>query len=126
MEYTIDADEEFLRVTISGRDTDRPPSEVCAAVLAESRKRGRDRILIELDQRFPLSPGNQFALVTRLPEIGFTPRQRIALIHRTRKMQEANEFINLVARNHGVMVRNFAGVEPAKAWLRGELDGQGM
>jgi hypothetical protein len=41
-------------------------------------------------------------------------------------MQEANEFINLVARNHGVMVRNFAGVEPAKAWLRGELDGQGM
>jgi hypothetical protein len=35
-------------------------------------------------------------------------------------MQDANQFINLVARNHDVMVRNFAGVEPAKAWLRGE------
>jgi hypothetical protein len=124
MEYTIDADDEFLRVSISGRETDRPPSEICAAVLGESRRRGRERILIELDQKFPLSPGNQFALVTKLPELGFGPQHRIALIHRTAQMQEANQFINLVARNHGVMVRNFAGIERAKAWLRGE-DEQG-
>ena len=125
MEYTIDADEEFLRVKVRGRDTDRPPSEMCAAVLAESRKRRRDRILIELDQNFPLSPGNQFALVTRLPEIGFTPQQRIALVHRTAEMQDANQFINLLARNHGVMVRNFRDMAHAKAWLRGEADAQG-
>ena len=124
MQYQIDADEEFLRVTISGRENDQPPSEVCAVVLAESRKRGRNRILIELDQKFPLSPGNQFALVTRLPELGFTQQHRIALVHRTAQMQDANQFINLVARNHGVMVRNFAGIESAKSWLRGE-DGQG-
>jgi hypothetical protein len=122
LQYTIDADEEFLRVRIMGRQVDRPPHEVCAAVLEESRKRGRDRILIELDQRFPLSPGNQFALVTQLPEIGFTAQHRIALVHRTAEMQQANEFINLVARNHGVMVRNFAGVQPALAWLRGERE----
>jgi len=122
MEYTIDSDEEFLRVTVSGRDGDRPPSEVCAAVLDESRKRGRDRILIELDQKAPLSPTSQFALVTKLPQIGFTAAHRIALVHRTAQMQDANQFINLVARNHGVMVRNFPGVEHAKAWLRGEAD----
>ena len=120
MQYTIDADDEFLRVTLSGRTVDRPPSEVCAAVLEQSRKRGRERILIELDQKFPLSPGNQFALVTRLPELGFTERHRIALVHRTREMQDANQFINLVASNHGVNVRNFHGVEPAIAWLRGQ------
>ncbi len=94
MQYHIDADEEFLRVTISGRDEDRPPSEVCALVLAESRKRNRKRILIELDQKFPLSPTSQYA-------------------------QNANHFINLLARNHAVMVRNFTGLEPAKEWLRG-------
>jgi len=120
MEFSIDADDEFLRVKVSGRDTDRPPSEVCAAVLAASRERGRSRILIELDQQFPLSPTSQFMLVTRLPELGFTPQEKIALVHRTPEMQEANQFINLVARNHGVMVRSFAGVEPAKTWLRGE------
>ena len=120
MEYTIDADEEFLRVNVSGRDTDRPPSEVCVAVLAESRKRGRRRILIELDQKFPLSPSSQFSLVTRLPQIGFTAEERVALVHRTPEMQDANQFINLVARNHGVNVRNFWDIEPAKAWLREE------
>jgi hypothetical protein len=120
LQYEIQADDEFRRVQVSGRDTDRPPSEVCAAVLAASRELERPRILIELDQKFPLSPNNQYRLVTRLPELGFTERERIALVHRTRQAQEANEFINLVAINHGVMVRNFRGLEQAEAWLRGE------
>ena len=119
MHYSIDADEEFLRVTLSGRDEDRPPSEVCALVLAESRKRGRNRILIELDQKVPLSPTSQYHLVTNLPKIGFTAEERIALVHKTPYAQNANHFINLLGRNHRVMVRNFTGLEPAKEWLRG-------
>jgi hypothetical protein len=118
VEFSIEVDEEFLRVKVSGRDADRPPSEVCAAVLAASRERGRSRILIELDQKFPLSPTSQYQLVTRLPELGFTPNEKVALVHRTPEMQQANQFINLVARNHGVMVRNFAAVDAAKEWLR--------
>jgi hypothetical protein len=120
LQYKIQADDEFLRVEVSGRDTDRPRSEVCAAVLAASREHQRPRILIELDQKFPLSPNNQYLLVTRLPQLGFTERERVALVHRTKQAQEANEFINLVANNHGVMVRNFRGLEQAEAWLRGE------
>lgn len=120
MQYNIEADEEFLRVTISGRDEDRPPSEVCALVLAESRKRNRKRILIELDQKFPLSPTSQYHLVTNLPKVGFTAEERIALVHKTPYAQNANHFINLLARNHSVMVRNFIGLEPAKNWLRGD------
>ena len=120
MQYHIEADEEFLRVTMSGRDTDQPPSHVCAEVLVESRKRNRKRILIELDQKFPLSPTSQYQLITNLRKIGFTADERIALVHRTPEQQNANHFVNLLARNHGVMVRNFTGVEPAKEWLRGE------
>ena len=122
MQYHIEADEEFLRVTMSGRDTDQPPSHVCAEVLAESRKRKRKRILIELDQKFPLSPTGQYHLITNLRTIGFTADERIALVHRTPEAQNANHFVNLLARNHGVMVRNFNGVEPAKDWLRGAPD----
>ena len=120
MEYAITADEEFLRVSAPGRAPDTPPSDICALVYRESESSGRRRILIELDQKFPLSPNNQYLLVTRLPELGFTERERVALVHRTKHAQEANEFINLVASNHGVMVRNFRGLEQAEAWLRGE------
>jgi len=120
LQYHIDADEEFLRVTMSGRDTDQPPSHVCAEVLAQSRKRNRKRILIELDQKFPLSPTSQYHLVTNLRKMGFTNEERIALVHRTPEAQNANHFVNLLGRNHGVMVRNFNGVEQAMAWLRSE------
>jgi hypothetical protein len=120
MEYSIQADAEFLRVKVSGRDTDRPPSELCAAVLSESEKLGRPRILIELDQKFPLSPTSQHQLITRLPQIGFTVRHRIALVHRTEEARKSNDFINLVAFNRGVNVRNFPGVHDAETWLRQE------
>ena len=69
---------------------------MCAAVLAESRKRNRKRILIELDQKFPLSPTSQYHLVTNLPKIGFTAEERIALVHKTPYAQNANHFINLL------------------------------
>ncbi|HEX7221282.1 MAG TPA: hypothetical protein VF280_18925 [Burkholderiales bacterium] len=119
MQYDIDMDEEFLRVQMSGRDTDRPPSEVCALVLAESRKRNRKRILIELDQKVPLSPTSQYRLVTNLPKLGFTTEERIALVHRAPEHQNAAHFITLLGRNHDVMVRNFTTLDAAKAWLRG-------
>jgi hypothetical protein len=118
MKYSIDACEEFLRVKFSGRADDRPPSEVCAVVLQESAKRGRPRILIELDQKMPLSPGSQYALVSRLPEIGFTLAHRIALVHSTVEAWAANQFVNLVAQNRSMNVRNFRAIDEAEAWLR--------
>jgi hypothetical protein len=118
MKYAISADAEFLHVTVSGREDDEPPSEVCEFVFRESRRLGCNRILIQLDQKTALSPTSQLMLVNRLPQIGFTPADRIALVHRTAAIQQANQFINHAAANHGVMVRNFPGVEDAKAWLR--------
>jgi hypothetical protein len=118
MVYSIEADAEFLRVKVSGRDTDRPPSDVCAAIFRESEKLERRRILIELDQQFPLSSTSQYTLVNRLPEIGFTVNHRIALVHKTAEARKANDFINTVAVNRGVMVRNFPGLQAAESWLR--------
>ena len=112
MEYTIGADAEFLRVTVSGRDTDTPPSALCAAVLGESMKLGRMRILIELDQKFPLSLASQQRL------IGITAQHSIALVHRTPVGQMANRFIDVIAAERDLEVRNFPDVESARAWLR--------
>jgi hypothetical protein len=118
MEYTIGADAEFLRVTVSGRDTDTPPSALCAAVFAASIKLGRPRILIELDQKFPLSLDSQVQLIENLPGIGFTAQHSIALVHRTPVAQMANRFIDVIADERDLVVRNFPDVESAKGWLR--------
>jgi hypothetical protein len=116
--YAIEADAEFLRVQISGRKDDEPPSHVCKIVLMESARLERPRILIELDQEVPLSPLSQYQLVSRLPGLGLTDEHRIALVHRTAGMQRANEFINTVAWNRALNVRNFPDAEAAKIWLR--------
>jgi hypothetical protein len=118
MKFTIEADEEFLRVRVWDRAADVPPSEICMAVYKESRRLGRKRILIELDQKVALSATSQHMLVTRLPEIGFTFDDRIALVHRTAEMQRANDFINVLAENRSIMVRNFRQLNDATAWLR--------
>jgi hypothetical protein len=118
LKYAIEADAEFLRVTVSGRDSDDAPSDLCRMVLAESTRLKRPRILIELDQEAPLSPVSQYQLVSRLPELGLTPDQRIALVHKREEHQRANQYIDTVGENRGVPVRNFPSAEAAKDWLR--------
>jgi hypothetical protein len=118
VDYSIREDEEFLHVRASGRDTDAPPFELCAAVLGESIRHGRMRILIELDQKIPLSPASQSDLVENLRKIGFTAAHSIAMVHRTPVAQMAARFIDVMASEQDLVVRNFADVESARAWLR--------
>ena len=118
MEYAIGADPEFLRVLVEGRDTDVPPSALCAQVLAESERLERPLILIDLDQKFPLSLKSQQELIDALPKIGFAPEHSIALVHKTPVAQMANQYIDMLAERRALAVRNFRDVEQAKKWLR--------
>ena len=118
MEYAIGADPEFLRVLVTGRDTDVAPSALCAQVFAESERLERPLILIELDQKFPLSLKSQQELIDALPKIGFTPEHSIALVHKTPVAQMANQYIDMLAERRALAVRNFRDVEQAKKWLR--------
>ena len=118
MKYAIEADAEFLRVKMSGRDTDEPPSHACRVVLMESARLQRPRILIELEQAVPLSPVSQYQLVSRLPGFGLTVEHRIALVHGSQEIHVASGFINTVAANRSLQVRTFPDAESAKSWLR--------
>ena len=118
MNYTIRPDGDLLRAHIWGRDTDNPPSHICKAILEEGRKHGLKRILVELNQERPLSDASQYLLVERLPALGLTHEHRIALVHHTPGLHEANEMIDLVARNRSINVRTFRDVRSATEWLR--------
>ena len=108
MEYAIGADPEFLRVLVEGRDTDVPPSALCAQVLAESERLERPRILIELNQKFPLSLASQQQLIEALPKIGFSAEHSIALVHRTPIAQMANSTSTCSPRGASLPYATFA------------------
>ncbi|SRR5258706_3349847 len=117
MEYTIAAEDGLLRARAWGRDTQKPPSEVCAAILAEANRLGLTRILVELTQKVALSGVSQFHLIDRLPSLGATPLHRIALVHHTPGLYEATDMIDIVAGNRGLNVKTFPDVDSALAWL---------
>jgi hypothetical protein len=117
MNYTTRPDGDLLRAHIWGRESNDPPSHIGRAILEECRKHGLKRILIELNQRRPLSGASQYLLVEKLPALGLTYEHRIALVHNTPGLYEANDMIDLVARNRGINVRNFQDVRSATEWL---------
>jgi hypothetical protein len=117
MNYTIRPDGDLLRAHIWGRESNDPPSHICKAILEEGRKHGLKRILIELNQERPLSGASQYLLVEKLPALGLTHEHRIALVHNTPGLYEANDMIDLVAKNRGINVRNFPDVRSAAEWL---------
>jgi hypothetical protein len=91
---------------------------VCGLILDESRKHGLKLILVELTQERPLSALSQYLLVEKLPQLGLTHEHRIALVHHTPGLFEANSMIDLVAENRGINVRNFRDLHSATQWLR--------
>ena len=115
--YTTRPDGDLLRAHIWGRESNDPPSHICRAILEECRKHGLKRILIELNQRRPLSGASQYLLVEKLPALGLTYEHRIALVHNTPGLYEANDMIDLVAKNRGINVRNFPDARSAAEWL---------
>jgi len=118
MNYTIRPDGDLLRAHMWGRETDEPPSHVCGLILDEGRKHGLKLILVELTQERPLSALSQYLLVEKLPQLGLTHEHRIALVHHTPGLFEANGMIDLVAGNRGINVRNFRDLHSATQWLR--------
>lgn len=119
MNYAIRPDGDLLRAQMWGRERDEPPFHVCRLILEESRKHGLKHILVELSQERPLSALSQYLLVEKLPQLGLTPEHRIALVHHTPGLFEANGMIDLVAENRGINVRNFRDLRSAAQWLRG-------
>jgi hypothetical protein len=117
MEYTITADGDIVRARAWDRESQQPPSHLCAAILAEANRLGLSRILIELRQKVALLASSQFMLIDKLPPLGATPLHRIALVHHTPGFLEANDMIELAAGNRGLQVKNFPDVDSALVWL---------
>ena len=57
-------------------------------------------------------------LVELLRQIARAPQHRIALLADTPDLQASHEYLELIARQHGVRVRSFRGEAEALAWFK--------
>jgi hypothetical protein len=117
MEYTLSAKDGMLHVSAWGRETPQMPPHVCGEIMGEAKRLGVTRILVELKQKVALSGVSQFQMVSKMPSMGVTPQHRIALVHHTPGLYEANDMIDIVASNRGLNIKNFRDLDSALAWL---------
>jgi hypothetical protein len=117
MELHVIRFREFVRVDAHGQLDMAASHEVLLQVARICRKRGIDRALLDgRDLQTELRPYEMAALVRDLAEMGFTPNQRLALLHRGDAHHRARLFA-LIGKLRGWNIRAFGEFEEAIDWL---------
>jgi hypothetical protein len=115
---------EFVRLSADGH-FDLETSKVALATIARAcRKRGIERALLDLRALRPglkpvFSPRDLASLVNTFHEIGFTRKQRLAVLYTSDPHGRARMF-SFISTIHGWQVRGFASFEDAIFWLSEE------
>jgi hypothetical protein len=123
MELQIIRAHEFVRLGAHGRIDLKASKEILAELAAACRKRGINQALLDLralhvGPKPVFSPNDLAVLVNTFREIGFTHRERLAVLYTADPHRRARLF-SFIATLHGWTVRAFDGFEEALTWLSG-------
>jgi hypothetical protein len=112
---------EFVRIGPQGRLDFKTSKETLARLAQSCRTRGLDRALLDL-RSLPVpdkplfTPAELAELVETFHEVGFGPRQRLAVLYRHDPHHGARTFA-FISRMRGWRVRAFEDFESALLWL---------
>ena len=118
MRFSIEPRAGYLLATLHGRDTAEQMREFLLAVRAACRERDTPRILISVRQSRAIFKPEDYGLGGYANALA-TPACQIALVGDTDEVNSANEYIELIARQHGINVRAFREEQAAAGWLAG-------
>ena len=112
---------EFIRVGPHGHLDFAASKETLATLARACQKRGLNQALLDLralhvPEKPLFSPAELASLVETFREVGFGPRQRLAVLYRSDPHQGARMFA-FISRLRGFQVRAFEDFEHAVLWL---------
>jgi len=121
MELQIIRAHEFIRLGPRGHFDLKASRAVLAVLAGACLKRGIHQALLDLRALHPgpkpvFSPSDLVTLVNTFRQIGFTHRQRLAVLYRSDPHQRASMFAS-IARLRGWSVKAFDHYEEAVTWL---------
>ncbi len=121
MELQIIRAQEFVRLGAHGHFDLKASKAVLAQLAAACWKRGIDQALLDLRELHPgpkpvFSPKDLAALVNTFREVGFTHRQRLAVLYGSDPHHRARLFA-FIAKLRGWKVQAFDSFEEAVKWL---------
>jgi len=124
MGYKIALDRGVLRAELFGRETVEETKTFFRAVVSASRESPCPSILISVRSSKPIFQLERHGLMEYFRELLSTSSQRIALLGDSRDLRLSHEYVELIARQHGLNVRSFVDEAAADRWFRDPRQGQ--
>ena len=115
-EFTVEAD--YLKVDLFNRQTAGETRDALASIAAAARKHARSQILISVHASRPIFKVEQYGLPDYFRELGEISKCRIALTGDSDELRLSQQYIESLARRHGVGVRSFPDEEAALQWFK--------
>jgi|GEM_PF-1650264 len=116
MSYRITLEDGHLRAELAHRETLEEMREFLRVLARNSAQ--CPAILLRVRASKPLFHVERGGLIELLREIARAPQHRIALLADTPDLHASHEYLELIARQHGVRVRSFRGESEALEWFR--------
>jgi hypothetical protein len=118
MLYRISTETDLLRADLFHRETAAEAREFFGAVADCALRCHCHSILISVHDSSPLFTVDRSGFFTRFSGLGGDPEHKIALVADSEELNHSHEYIELLARQHGMNVRHFRSEPSALEWLR--------
>ena len=118
MGYRITLDRGVLRAELFGRETVEETNTFFRAIVSASRETRCPCILISVRSSKPIFQVERHGLIEHFHKLALTSSRRIALLGDSRDLQLSHEYVEVIARQHGLNVRSFLDETAAFQWFR--------
>ena len=115
--YKITAEPGYLRAELFERETVEETRAFLDAVVRNNANHRRSRVLILVRASKSIFQVVAHGLMECFEELSATVPGQIALVGDTRDLRLSHEYIEVIARQHGLNVRSFPDEAAALAWL---------
>jgi hypothetical protein len=120
MHYRIETAADYLRTELFGRETAEQTHEFLTALARKALSAGVTRVLIWVHNSRPIFRVDRYGIAEFFKLAASNPAYRIALLADSDEVRAAQQYVEVLARQHGANVRAFRAEAPALQWLRAE------
>ena len=117
MGYRITLDRDVLRAELFGRETVEETKAFFQAIVSASKESRSPCILISVRSSKPIFQFERHGLIEYLRKLAVTSSRRIALLGDSAELRLSHEYVELIARQHGLNVRSFPDETAAYRWF---------
>ncbi len=124
MGYKITLDQGVLRAELFARETIEETKAFFQAIVSASKQGRSPCILISVRSSKPIFQLERHGLIEYFRKLAAISSQRIALVGDSRDLRLSHEYVEFIARQHGLTVRTFPDETAAYRWFKDPRQGQ--